>query len=228
MSSPIVALPVATTNEAAQAAIVDWSPFFTDSASKQALFVLSVAQTGATKADRINAIFADPRLGGQVPLAPRNSGVTAASAISELYFHFCAVSPTSSRLILWKRVLQPNTVTILADMFKLDKAVLKSVDQQLNAILQQPHVVSLDPLSATALNDIFMAQANGAPNPVASLPTEWMRFASLDTMNSIAVQLKIPFSTDHSTLSKTIFAHPNFASGLCVFVCVCVCLYCLC
>ena len=223
MSSPIVALPLATSEAATQAAITDWLAFFTDAAAKQALFVLSVNQTGTTKSDRVKSIFADSRLGGKVPLAPTGSGVTATSAIMELYFHFCAVSSTSTRLILWKRLLAPNTVTILADMFKLDKAVLPSVDQQLTAILQQSHVSCIDPLGATALNDLFMAQANGAPNPVVSLHTEWMRFASLDTMNSIAIQLKIPFSTDHLALSKAIFVHPNFASGLCAFVCICVC-----
>jgi hypothetical protein len=105
-----------------------------------------------------------------------------------------------------------SDINILFTMINGDPNI-SDMDERLNAILSQQFTSALYPQEDTerSKSSLYLAVANKTAE-TDTMATKWTKFASVDTMNAIAMNLALPQNADHAALAKSIFTHASFSA----------------
>jgi hypothetical protein len=121
---------------------------------------------------------------------------------------FCPTE-AESRKALWKLTLSDAEINLLHAM--AGGTSTTDIDLQLSTFLALNSTAGLLPTDdvSASVKGMFLAVANKAV-AVDTMATKWMKYATVDTLNSIALNLPIACNSDHATLAESVFTHEKF------------------
>ena len=173
---------------------------------------IGIEVSSLTKSATMQKLFDDPLI---VAIDPFPLPTTGGTTFDHMSAFLAIIFPAAAdfRHAIWKMSLTEEDISILFTMVGGHVSITVS-DEKLKAVLATPSTISLLPVHDyfASKQSMFLAIANKGV-VVETLATKWMKFATVDALQPIALNLGITaFGISHADLAHAIFTHSRFAT----------------